>query len=197
MNIVALFPFFVLRFVQVFFIILYIIIGVVVFIAYFFLQSMSEKDQLKAREWRDENKVLIKPKDDDNLNLEYETLNKNVDERGNQTLLSGSIILVASFLIMLEALRLDPNSIVLLPFVILISILLYGYWLTLFASTRKLDSICFERMRAIEKIKGIQVHRLLYKTQKKPEYQFGRLLYMQVIFGILILFGIIILLLRF
>jgi hypothetical protein len=196
----SIFAFILLLLYRLFFIILYLIGGIIIYIIYSRLESVTEEDVKNARQGlTDENGQILALEQLDqveacNLNLEYETLNKNVDERGNQTLLSGSIILAASFLVMLGALSLGRANILLLPFVILISLLLYGYWLTLFASTRKLDTISFIRMRAIEEIKHIRVHRLLNEvTQSKPLHQIARRLYMQVIFWILITFGIIIL----
>jgi len=113
------------RLLRLFFVICYLVVGIGVSAAYAFFASEREEDRRRAREGLVDEKGVVRMSretEDRNLDLEYQNLNKNVDERGNQTLLSGTIILAASVLIMLESLRLDANEIGLLPFIILASL---------------------------------------------------------------------------
>jgi hypothetical protein len=126
------------------------------------------------------------------LELEYNTLNRNVDSRGEQTLVTGTIILVASVLILIESLNGDL-SFWLRFSTVFVSLALYAGWLFAYATTRRLDDICCTRMREIESDLGIQVHlRLWKKIQGKSWYRFGRSIQWLVFFWILLFLGLII-----
>lgn len=180
--------------IRVFTVISIIIIGLLISVVYFFLQSTSNEDLTAAVEGLvDENNGPRMPGYPErmHLELEYETLNRNVEERGKQTLTTGSIVLAASFLVMGEAFSLSVKDILLLPIIVIISVLLFGSWLLFYATTKRLDDICYERMRCIEAFYGTRVHRLLWdRARGAPWYQFGRLLTWQLPFWILIIFGV-------
>ena len=101
----------------------------------------------------------------------------------------GSIILTASVLLMIEGLRIMVNN-KLIIITVLSSLALYGSWLLVFATTRRLDTISFRHMRRIEENLGISVHHGLFnRVQNRIWYRFGRLSYWLIIFYILLILG--------
>jgi len=83
---------------------------------------------------------------------DYETMNREIQNRGTITLGVGAILVAASFLILgntatNKGLALDTKFAV-----AIVSILLYILWLFVFHdTTKKLDNMTFSRLRAIEK----------------------------------------------
>jgi hypothetical protein len=162
----------------------FITFGFLVSILYFVLQQTKK------------SKTKDLPTDKDKQELEYKTLNENVQSRGESTLVSGTIILTASVLVMVESLRNDLAG-VLLVVAVLTSLALYAVWLLAYSTTRRLDDFCLARMRELEEKLGINIHRLLYdEVQKRTWYRAGRLIQWMLFFWILLVFGLIILLLK-
>jgi hypothetical protein len=80
---------------------------------------------------------------------DYEITIKEVERRENITLVVGSILIAASFLIVSQPIFITNKDLV--PFAAVASIGLYGFWLFLIHLTTKLlDDKAYSRIRAIE-----------------------------------------------
>lgn len=167
-------------------------LGVLVSIVYYFLQGAKEEDKNRREEF-----PILGESELVRRRLEYQTLNKNVKSRETSTLIAGTIVLTASVLILVESFsRLLPRSL-LVP-TVLASLSLYAVWLLFAQATAKrIDDICYTRMREIENRLGIEVHRYIRKKIKGEKwYRLGRLGLWLFLFWILLIFGIVILVLK-
>jgi Mn2+/Fe2+ NRAMP family transporter len=165
-------------------------LGLLVSVIYYYIQRREHYEE------RGEKQSLLR--EPESSILEYETLNRNVQNRDRLTLVTGSIILAASFLILTEGLRLELRGVLLLS-TVLASLALYSFWLLFaYATTRRIDSICYRRMHEIESRLGIRVHRHIYdRIRREPWYRYGRLAFWLVFFWVLLVLGIAILSLNF
>lgn len=172
----------------------FLALGVITSVLYYLLQGEGEENVDKGQV----NAEHLMPREDrDRLRLEYETLNENVQSRGHQTLVAGSIILAASVLIMVEGLNGSLHG-WLLFMAVMASLALYGVWLMAYSTTKRIDDICHRRMRQIESRLGIEVHGLLWeRIRSRWWYRYGRSIYWQVFFWILLVLGLFIMLRNF
>jgi hypothetical protein len=105
----------------------FILFGGFITVLYYALQFCSESE------------FAYIPTNSQDQELEYKILDDNVQNRGELTMISGSIILTASFLIMAESLNKEVTGL-LLGATVLSSLFLYGIWLLAYATTRRLDA---------------------------------------------------------
>jgi hypothetical protein len=98
--------------------------------------------------------------------IEYETLNELIKTRESSTTVVGSILSSASFLIMTAAFGLESNVRVI---VILSAVSLEGIWLCYYEMTKKIDGLCYDFLRKLEKSLGIDVHMYLDVCRKKSQ----------------------------
>lgn len=169
-------------------------LGILVSVVYYFLQRAREK---KRTEEEKAEFPVFKEAEFNRRKLEYETFNKNVANREKSTLIAGSIILTASVLILVEGLG-RPLTRSLLLLTVLASLSLYAVWLLFaYATAKRIDDLCYDRMREIESELGMKVHRYIHERAKREKcYRYGRLALWLLFFWMLLLFGIVILLLK-
>jgi len=103
---------------------------------------------------------------------DYEITNKEIERRENITLLIGSILIAGSVLILGNTV-ISNNAVPKFPYA-LTSILIFILWLfVLHATTKKLDSMSYSRVRAMEEALSdhfgydFGIHKYLYSKTKK------------------------------
>ena len=105
----------------------FIVLGLLISFLYFYLKGEDRRDLPPPPPI-----VHLDTDEGRKLELEYNTFNKNVDSRGEQTLLAGAIILAASYLIVIAAFNLKGW---LLLAAVLGAIISYATWLLAYATT--------------------------------------------------------------
>jgi len=167
-------------------------LGILLSVIYYFLQRTEERDESKRERF-----PILRETEFGKRKLEYETFNRNVENREKSTLIAGTIILTASVLILVESLGRPLPRPLLVP-TVLASPALYAVWLLFaYATAKRIDNICHRRMREIEGELGIRVHRYIQEEIKREKwYHYGRLGLWLLFFWVLLLFGIVILVLK-
>jgi hypothetical protein len=167
-------------------------LGILVSVIYYFLQRAREKEKRGKEKF-----PLLKEAEFSKRKLEYEALNKNVANREKSTLIVGTIILIASILILVESLGRSLPRQLLVP-TVLASLSLYTVWLLFACATAKrINDICYDRMREIENELGIKVHSYIHeRVNREKWYRYRSLALWLFFFWVLLLFGIVILLLK-
>jgi len=139
--------------------IVYLVLGLILTVFYLLLplpEGTQRQLEAKDKDAKDE----LTPESKHRLELEYETFNLELARRGEQFIISGSIFVTLSFLILAEACMLTACRRIVLAYA---SLILYGLWLLVYGyTTTRLDRLSYIRIRSIEELLGIQVHRYVF-----------------------------------
>jgi hypothetical protein len=141
----------------------YIIVLGLVILSVALVSEFRKSDQSLLR--REEDLETFSPDDIENRKIEYHTLNEIIKTRENSTIIVGSILSAASFLILAVAFQVTSEETRF--FAILISVLLQGIWLCYYHATSRLDNLCYDLLRKLERRLRIQVHIYLRSHQEK------------------------------
>jgi hypothetical protein len=158
----------------------------VVFLYCFLLIENVEKNNEKER--FDVSFCPLGP--NEHRKLEYNTLNQNVNVRSNLTMIAGTIFVSSSAIILAESARVDGQVKFLM---VSTSLTLYALWLLCnYCTARKIDRICYARMRKIEESLGLEVHHYVKKNvEDKIWYDLRQHVWL-IFFLVLLVVGILI-----
>jgi len=164
------------------------VFGFLVVFLYCFLliESVEKKDDEKERS----DLPFCPLGQNEHRKLEYNTLNENINVRSNLTMIAGTIFVSLSAIILAESAGVDGLVKLLM---VSASLVLYALWLLCgYGTTRKIDHICYARMRKIEESLGLEVHRYIKKNvEGKIWYGFRQHVWL-IFFLVLLVVGILI-----
>jgi hypothetical protein len=131
--------------------VVYLAVGVILAVTYFLLPNPPHADEA-ARVPRETD-----PKEDYNRRkLEYETLNSDINARGEGAVLAGTIFVTASVLILAQA---TSGPIVTRIILCFASMTIYSIWLFgIYYTARRLDALTYSRLHEIEARLRIDAH---------------------------------------
>lgn len=137
------------------------ILGLAILLVALFFQFHKLDPTLLKKE---EDLPVFAPSEIECRKIEYNTLNELVMTRERSTVIVGSILSSAAFLILTVAFQLDLKAKLT---AIMGAILLEGIWLCYYQATGRLDELCYDLLRKLEKKIGIEVHRYLKRCRER------------------------------
>lgn len=150
------------------------LIGVILGVVYSIVIPMVDKEKLEIEDKLKEKigKLEFKNCSKSVLLKDYEVTNKEIERRENITLVIGTIMVTASFLILSDSVS---KAVIGTRFMsAFASIILYLLWLSVIHyTTKKLDRMSYARIHAIEERLdkevnyGFGIHSFLYQETKK------------------------------